>query len=226
MQVSAEIRWFWHDASPPSLEDWFCKADGHYCSAGGGGTRVDEYLRDASQVELGLKRRGSKKGVEVKGLVAVTWGGLAVGPFAGPVELWAKWTSEPLELNSASTVTTTKRRWRLYWSRADRRGSETDCWPATQFGSVIFQKIRDADRPERVRRIVSRQPRLFEPPLEHCPRPRCARAGLDGTPPAGRALTLPGATFLQVEGDKIRSEHVYHDRQTIAEQLGLKATKD
>jgi steroid delta-isomerase-like uncharacterized protein len=50
--------------------------------------------------------------------------------------------------------------------------------------------------------------------------------GLDGTPPTGRALTLPGATFLQVEGDKIRSEHVYHDRQTIAEQLGLKATKD
>jgi len=50
--------------------------------------------------------------------------------------------------------------------------------------------------------------------------------GLDGTPPTARALTLPGATFLQVEGDKIRSEHVYHDRQTIAEQLGLKATKD
>jgi hypothetical protein len=71
---------------------------------------VDEYLRDASQIELGLKRRGSKKGVEVKGLVAVTCGGLAVGPFAGPVELWAKWTSEPLELNSASTLTTEKRR--------------------------------------------------------------------------------------------------------------------
>jgi hypothetical protein len=111
MQVSAEIRWFWRDASPPSLEDWFCKADGHYCSAGGGGTRVDEYLRDASQVELGVKRRGSKKGAEVKGLVAVTWGGLAVGPFTGPVELWVKWTSEPLELNSASMVTTEKRRW-------------------------------------------------------------------------------------------------------------------
>jgi hypothetical protein len=111
MQVSAEIRWFWHDASPPGIEDWFCKADAHYCSAGGGGTRVDEYLRDASQVELGLKRRGGKKGVEVKGLVAVTWSGLAVGPFAGPVEVWTKWTSEPLELNSTSTVNTTKRRW-------------------------------------------------------------------------------------------------------------------
>ena len=34
-------------------------------------------------------------------------------------------------------------------------------------GAVIFQKIRDPGRPERVRRIVSRQPRLFEPALEH-----------------------------------------------------------
>jgi steroid delta-isomerase-like uncharacterized protein len=50
--------------------------------------------------------------------------------------------------------------------------------------------------------------------------------GLDGTPPTGRRVTLRGDTFLQVEGDKIRSVHVYHDRQTMAEQLGLKATKD
>jgi len=47
----------------------------------------------------------------------------------------------------------------------------------------------------------------------------------DGSPPTGRPLTLPGASFTQVEGDKIRSEQVYHDRQTMDEQLGLKATK-
>jgi hypothetical protein len=34
-------------------------------------------------------------------------------------------------------------------------------------GAVIFQKIRDAGCPERVRRIVSWQPRLFKPALEH-----------------------------------------------------------
>jgi hypothetical protein len=34
-------------------------------------------------------------------------------------------------------------------------------------GAVIFQKILDPGRPERVGRIVSRQPRLFEPSLEH-----------------------------------------------------------
>jgi steroid delta-isomerase-like uncharacterized protein len=47
----------------------------------------------------------------------------------------------------------------------------------------------------------------------------------DDSPPTGRSVTLPGASFTQVESDKIRSEQVYHDRQTIDEQLGLKATK-
>ena len=45
----------------------------------------------------------------------------------------------------------------------------------------------------------------------------------DGSPPTGRPVTLPGASFTQVESDKIRSEQAYHDRQTIDEQLGLKA---
>ena len=47
----------------------------------------------------------------------------------------------------------------------------------------------------------------------------------DGSPPTGRTLTLPGASFTQVEGDKIRSEQVYIDRQTVAEQLGLTPKK-
>jgi steroid delta-isomerase-like uncharacterized protein len=47
----------------------------------------------------------------------------------------------------------------------------------------------------------------------------------DGIPPTGRPVTVPGASFTQVEGDKIRSEQAYHDRQTLDEQLGLKATK-
>ena len=45
----------------------------------------------------------------------------------------------------------------------------------------------------------------------------------DGTPPTGRTVTLPGASFVQVEDDKIRYERVYTDRQTVAEQLGHKA---
>ena len=47
----------------------------------------------------------------------------------------------------------------------------------------------------------------------------------DGSPPTGRPVTLPGASFTQVEGDKIRSEQAYHDRQTLDEQLGLTPKK-
>jgi steroid delta-isomerase-like uncharacterized protein len=43
----------------------------------------------------------------------------------------------------------------------------------------------------------------------------------DGSPPTGRSVTLPGASFTQVESNKIRSEQAYHDRQTIDEQLNL-----
>ena len=46
---------------------------------------------------------------------------------------------------------------------------------------------------------------------------------MDGTPPTGRTVAYPGASFVQVEGDKIRSQHDYLDRQTVAELLGLKA---
>ena len=46
---------------------------------------------------------------------------------------------------------------------------------------------------------------------------------MDGTPPTGGTVSFPGASFVQVEGDKIRSEQVYVDRQTVAETLGLKA---
>jgi predicted ester cyclase len=48
---------------------------------------------------------------------------------------------------------------------------------------------------------------------------------MDGTPPTGRTVAYPIAVFSQVEGDKIRSEHVYFDRQTVAEQLGLTPKK-
>jgi predicted ester cyclase len=40
-----------------------------------------------------------------------------------------------------------------------------------------------------------------------------------GTPATGRRVTLPRASFVQVEGDKIRSERTYHNRQIVDEQL-------
>jgi steroid delta-isomerase-like uncharacterized protein len=45
---------------------------------------------------------------------------------------------------------------------------------------------------------------------------------MDGTPPTGRTVAYPVASFAKIEGDKIRSEHIYLDRLKVAEQLGLK----
>ena len=44
---------------------------------------------------------------------------------------------------------------------------------------------------------------------------------LRGLPPTGRAITVPGADFIQVEGDKIRSVQGYFDSRAVPEQLGL-----
>jgi hypothetical protein len=68
-------------------------------------------LKDFNQAELGIKRRGAKPGVEVKGLVAVIPYGLNAAPFVGPIEIWTKWTSELLDLQSHPTIVTRKQRW-------------------------------------------------------------------------------------------------------------------
>jgi steroid delta-isomerase-like uncharacterized protein len=44
---------------------------------------------------------------------------------------------------------------------------------------------------------------------------------LRGNPPTGGSVALPGADFIAVEGDKVRSVQGYFDRSTFAEQLGL-----
>lgn len=110
MQVSAEVRWFWSNPVP-ELEKWFRDAGSHGFPAGGGSPRTDEYVRDPEQVELGVKRRGKKKGVEVKGLVRVDWSGQAVAPFSGPIEFWTKWTAAALDLGASAMVITEKTRW-------------------------------------------------------------------------------------------------------------------
>jgi hypothetical protein len=111
MSTSAEIRWFWPTTAPAGLEHWFHSTESHPYPPGGGGTREDTYLDDPSQTALGLKYRGGKKGVEIKGLVEVRPDALAEGPFEGPIELWAKWTAGALVLDTLATIGTEKRRW-------------------------------------------------------------------------------------------------------------------
>lgn len=112
MQLSAEIRWFWPEGQAPGLHEWFVPGRGHGGVVAGGGTsRVDVYLHDGHQSELGLKRRGDKPGVEVKGLVADDPVGLAGRCLRGPIQVWCKWTSEPLVLPDEATVALEKTRW-------------------------------------------------------------------------------------------------------------------
>lgn len=110
MQVSAEVRWFWKSEPPPELNGWFCGKAIHGFPAGGVEERTDVYLSDANQVQLGIKLRGQKEGVEVKGLVSVIESKLAEDPFVGGIEIWAKWTSEQLKLPDDSVLSTAKRR--------------------------------------------------------------------------------------------------------------------
>jgi len=110
MLVSAEIRWFWADL-PPGLESWF--RAGPFPPGGGSlPPRLDEYLLDPGQLELGLRKRGLiKKGIEVKGLVTTIAQPVQIGPFTARLQVWTKWTSESLRLEGMTTVKTYKVRW-------------------------------------------------------------------------------------------------------------------
>lgn len=111
MQVSAESRWFWSGSAPERLEEWFYGKDPDGIPAGGGKERRDDYIRDPNQNELGIKRRGEKPGIEVKGLVSSRPTDLSEEPFVGPIEIWSKWTSEALRIDPALTIVTRKLRW-------------------------------------------------------------------------------------------------------------------
>lgn len=106
MLVSAELRWFWKDKLPSGLEAWF--RTGQW-PPGGGTPRVDEYLLDPRQTQLGLKKRGAKSGVEVKGLIAVR--GPSLATLEGRVQLWCKWTSEILTIDHLPRRVVQKTRW-------------------------------------------------------------------------------------------------------------------
>ena len=45
-----------------------------------------------------------------------------------------------------------------------------------------------------------------------------------GLPPTGRSVKLPGADFIQVEGERIRSVRGYFDSRAVPDQLGLQVT--
>lgn len=109
MQLSAEMRWFWRDTPPIGLLEQFGGGVGNDLDSRAE-LRIDRYLHDPLQNEIGIKLRGGKPGVEIKGLVK-TVASKAVRPFTGNIEIWAKWTSQSLPLASNLTTAIDKSRW-------------------------------------------------------------------------------------------------------------------
>ena len=84
---------------------------------------MDVYLIGHDRDDLGIKVRGAKGGgagdtgapqlrdVEVKGLVMVDWGVMITGPFAGPVEIWSRWSFPRLDLGMTRRCAVSKNRW-------------------------------------------------------------------------------------------------------------------
>jgi hypothetical protein len=128
--VSAELRWFWSGSLPPAVDAWFRDARS---PPGGGRPRTDEYLVDRSQIELGVKKRGAKAGVEVKGLVGLRR--TVSVPFSGRVQIWSKWASEALTLDLLPRVAVEKTRW---VRRYDASGPD-----------IVEIELDDEERPRR-----------------------------------------------------------------------------
>src|SRR5262249_28881603 len=111
MQLSAEIRWFGLGSLPDDLKSWFLgPAHAFQYSAGGGHSRTDVYLL-LKETELSIKKRGGKRGFEVKGLVdAIPWA-LQFGQITVTPQLLCKWSSTELEVANVPVLETVKVRY-------------------------------------------------------------------------------------------------------------------
>lgn len=106
MLLSAEVRWFW-EGRMPELKRWF--GSGPF-APGGGEVRVDTYAVDPAQLELGVKSRGNKPGLEVKALVSERQS-RGIGQLLSATQIWTKVSSTVLSLDGLPAMAANKRRW-------------------------------------------------------------------------------------------------------------------
>ncbi len=107
MLVSAEIRWFWPGNCPQPIHDWFFTTG---LPPGGGQPRIDRYLAQPDQAEIGVKARAGVPGLEIKGLVATRYDP-TLSASAPHFEIWCKWSCPVAGLNLTDEVAVTKTRW-------------------------------------------------------------------------------------------------------------------
>ena len=105
MLASAELRWFWKGPRP-RLQAWLVSSAHGPCRDE---TRVDHYLSQPGQRELGIKRRGAGQGVEFKALVGERTTH-TIGSLSARAQIWTKvWTSG-LDLEGLPTIAVRKSR--------------------------------------------------------------------------------------------------------------------
>ena len=134
MLISAEVRWFWRLALPPGLEQWFRSGT---LVPGGGKPREDEYLVDPLEPELGVKKRSGRGGIEIKGLIEART--RLPEPFAGSLQIWAKWTSHTITIDQLPRIVVRKTRW--------LRKYDTGCSALRELELDADEQLRDSTAP-------------------------------------------------------------------------------
>ena len=115
MLVSAEVRWFWRNECPRQIHDWFFRSG---LPPVGGRPRIDRYIQQPNNAELGIKECGDIAGLEIKGLVA-TRTSSALAKLASHLEIWCKWSCVVPDLSLTVAVTLTKTRWLRQFDTVD-----------------------------------------------------------------------------------------------------------
>jgi len=104
VELSAEVRYFW-STEPVEVVAWFKSG---VVAPGGVGRRSDACLRAADD-GLGIEKRGTRQGVEIKGRVEVRRE-LTSPNVPGNIEIWNAWTTGVVALDAFSVVSTVEQR--------------------------------------------------------------------------------------------------------------------
>jgi hypothetical protein len=136
MKWSSEVRWFYHQALPLEVKNWFCGS--RLCKEED--ARTDHYLLLSGSNEVGVKVRDGRK-LEIKARTAMPQPlSLETGASVGRQDTWVKWSHEDrevaarlaaLEGDSPEWLAVAKKRW-IRKFRLDAAGNAEETDPSTE----------------------------------------------------------------------------------------------